>query len=67
MTLSRFRSGFSQEDLRMSKDMIESPLVYTRCRDLHAAGIILLQMLMGRDITSKFRDIHGALSAGTET
>lgn len=42
-------------------DTVESPLVYTRSRDIHAAGIVLLQMLMGRDVTERFPDVHTAL------
>lgn len=46
-------------------DTVESPLVYTRSRDIHAAGIVLLQMLMGRDVTERFPDVHTALRNST--
>lgn len=40
-----------------------SALVYTRHRDLHAVGIVLLQMLLGPDVTERFTDAHAALQA----
>ncbi|PCH37122.1 Serine/threonine-protein kinase [Wolfiporia cocos MD-104 SS10] len=45
----------------LPNDAVESPLVYTRSRDIHAAGIVLLQMLMGRDLMEQFPDAHSAL------
>ncbi|KAG6815378.1 hypothetical protein H0H93_009990 [Arthromyces matolae] len=39
----------------------ESALSYTRQRDIHAVGIVLLQMLMGIDVTEKFADVQDAL------
>ncbi|KAH8096907.1 hypothetical protein BXZ70DRAFT_945142 [Cristinia sonorae] len=55
------------EDLHLTegwlpKDTLESPLVYTRGRDIHAAGIILLQMLLGHDIVERYPDMHTALA-----
>ncbi|KZT06721.1 Serine/threonine-protein kinase [Laetiporus sulphureus 93-53] len=46
-------------------DAIESPLVYTRSRDIHAVGIVLLQMLMGRDVLERFPDVYAALRNST--
>lgn len=39
----------------------ESSLFYTRHRDIHAVGIVLLQMLLGLDVTERFSDIYSAL------
>ncbi|THH28609.1 hypothetical protein EUX98_g5583 [Antrodiella citrinella] len=55
------------EDLPLSegwlpKEALDSPLVYTRTRDIHTAGIVLLQMLLGRDIVVKYPDVHSALA-----
>ena len=41
----------------------ESSLLYTRQRDIHAVGIVLLQMLLGLDVTEKYSDIHMALES----
>ncbi|KAI0696604.1 hypothetical protein BC835DRAFT_1341525 [Cytidiella melzeri] len=49
----------------MHKDAIDSPLVYTRSRDIHAVGIVLLQMLMGLDVMNRYRDVHEALRNST--
>jgi eukaryotic translation initiation factor 2-alpha kinase 4 len=46
---------------RMSKDASDSPLVFTRGRDIHAAGIVLLQMLMGLDVIDRYPNVHEAL------
>lgn len=35
---------------------VESKLTYTKGRDIHAAGVVLLQMLLGRDIMEKYPD-----------
>jgi hypothetical protein len=40
----------------------ESSLVYTPRRDIHAVGIVALQMLMGLDVTNKFVDVRTAVS-----
>ena len=45
----------------MPHEAVESPLVYTRCRDIHSVGVILLQMLMGSDVMERFPDVHTAL------
>jgi hypothetical protein len=46
------------------KEAIESPLLYTKSRDIHCAGFILMQMLLGRDVARRFTDPHSALSIG---
>ncbi|CCM05314.1 uncharacterized protein FIBRA_07528 [Fibroporia radiculosa] len=45
----------------LPSDTVDSPLVYTKSRDIHAAGIVFVQMLMGRDITDRFPDVQSAL------
>ena len=44
--------------------MLENPLEYTKSRDLHDAGIVLLQMLLGKDVMDHYPDFHTALSTG---
>ncbi|KAF7297638.1 hypothetical protein MKEN_01386800 [Mycena kentingensis (nom. inval.)] len=41
----------------------ESSLIYTRQRDIHDVGIVLLQMLMGIDVTERFPDAFTAVRA----
>ncbi|KAG6906507.1 hypothetical protein DXG01_013561 [Tephrocybe rancida] len=41
----------------------ESSLLYTRQRDIHAVGIVLLQMLLGLDVTDRFANVHEALQS----
>ncbi|OSC98901.1 Serine/threonine-protein kinase [Trametes coccinea BRFM310] len=45
----------------MPPDAVESTLVYTKGRDVHAAGIVLLQMIMGRDVMDRYPDPQSAL------
>ncbi|OBZ78007.1 Serine/threonine-protein kinase gcn2 [Grifola frondosa] len=45
----------------LPRDAVESSLVYTKSRDIHAAGVILLQMLMGRDVMERHSDAQSAL------
>ncbi|CAL1710511.1 unnamed protein product [Somion occarium] len=45
----------------LPKDAVDSPLVYTKNRDIHAAGIILLQMLIGRDVVDRYPDPQTAI------
>ncbi|KAL6299472.1 kinase-like domain-containing protein [Sparassis latifolia] len=47
------------------EEALESPLVYTRSRDIHAVGIVLMQMLMGRDVMERFPDPQSALRNST--
>ncbi|KAI0828484.1 Serine/threonine-protein kinase [Trametes gibbosa] len=43
------------------QDNTESTLVFTKGRDIHAVGIVLVQMLMGRDVMDKYPDPQSAL------
>jgi eukaryotic translation initiation factor 2-alpha kinase 4 len=38
--------------------------MYTRSRDLHCVGIVLLQMLLGHDVMDRFLDPQHALQFG---
>ncbi|KAI0354133.1 Serine/threonine-protein kinase [Trametes cingulata] len=49
----------------MPQDAVESTLVFTKGRDIHAVGIVLLQMLMGRDVMDKFPDPQSALHSSS--
>ena len=40
---------------------VESRLNYTKARDIHSVGIVLLQMLMGRDVMEKYPNPQTAL------
>lgn len=51
--------------LRLAKDTIDSPLLYTRNRDLHDVGVILLQMLLGLEVAHRFPDVQAALHSCT--
>lgn len=46
---------------RLPKDALDSPLVYTRSRDIHSVGIVLLQMLSGLDVMERYPDVYEAL------
>jgi len=49
---------------RLSREVQnESSLLYTRQRDIHAVGIVLLQMLMGLDVMERFPDAQTAIHA----
>lgn len=43
----------------------ESTLLYTKRRDIHNVGIVLLQMLMGLDVTERFSDAQEAIHASS--
>ncbi|KAJ7702683.1 kinase-like domain-containing protein [Mycena rosella] len=48
----------------LSKDVKnESALLYTRHRDIHAVGIVLMQMLLGLDVTERYPDAYAAIRA----
>ncbi|KAK0438425.1 kinase-like domain-containing protein [Armillaria borealis] len=50
----------------LSKDAKnESLLLYTHQRDIHAVGVVLLQMLLGLDVTERYSDVHTALRSST--
>ena len=40
---------------------VESKLTYTKGRDIHSAGVVLLQMLLGRNLMQKFENPQAAL------
>ncbi|RPD79604.1 Serine/threonine-protein kinase [Lentinus tigrinus ALCF2SS1-7] len=40
---------------------VESKLTYTKGRDIHSVGIVLLQMLLGRDVMERYPDPQTAL------
>ncbi len=48
---------------RLPREAIDSPLTYTRGRDLHAVGVVLLQMLMGLDVTGRYPNVKAALQS----
>ncbi|KAF8655998.1 hypothetical protein AX16_002818 [Volvariella volvacea WC 439] len=51
-------------DAWLSKDVKnDSSLTYTRHRDIHSVGIVLMQMLLGLYVTQNYSDIHSALQA----
>ncbi|KAH7923751.1 Serine/threonine-protein kinase [Leucogyrophana mollusca] len=52
-------------DAWLSKEVLDSPLSYTRSRDIHCVGVVFLQMIMGRDVMRQFRDPRAALQAST--
>ncbi|KAI0300075.1 hypothetical protein B0F90DRAFT_1817684 [Multifurca ochricompacta] len=39
----------------------DSALIYTKARDIHYAGVVFLQMLLGRDVVDRFPDAQAAL------
>lgn len=45
----------------MPREALESPLEYTKGRDVHAVGVILLQMLLGLYVVDRFPDFYVAL------
>ncbi|KAI6046986.1 kinase-like domain-containing protein [Pisolithus marmoratus] len=47
----------------LSKDVLESPLSYTKGRDIHNVGVIFLQMLHGLDVMFRFRNPREAAQA----
>jgi len=49
---------------RLSKDVLESVLSYTRGRDIHSVGVIFMQMVNGRDVMRQFSDPKEAVQAG---
>ncbi|KAJ7220218.1 kinase-like domain-containing protein [Mycena pura] len=51
-------------DQWLSKDVKnESSLLYTRHRDIHAVGIVLMQMFLGLDVTERYPDAYSAMRA----
>ncbi|KAJ7432513.1 kinase-like domain-containing protein [Mycena galericulata] len=53
-------------DQWLSKDVKnESALLYTRHRDIHAVGVVLMQMLLGLDVTERYPDAYAAIRASS--
>ncbi|KAJ6607583.1 kinase-like domain-containing protein [Mycena sp. CBHHK59/15] len=53
-------------DAWLSKDVKnESSLLYTRHRDIHAVGIVVMQMLLGIDVTQRYSDPYAAAHASS--
>lgn len=50
---------------RQPKEAIESPLNYTRSRDIHCTGVVLMQMLLGWDVMNRFSNPQSALNRCT--
>jgi hypothetical protein len=48
---------------RLPKEVVDSPLVYTRSRDIHSVGVIFLQMLLGHDVMNRFLTSTAALQS----
>ncbi|KDR70022.1 hypothetical protein GALMADRAFT_255390 [Galerina marginata CBS 339.88] len=46
----------------LSRDVSESSLLYTRQRDIHDVGIVLLQMLLGLDVCERWTDPATAIN-----
>ena len=49
----------------LSQAQTESNLVYTRKRDIHDAGIVFMQMLVGLDVLERCTDVDDAIHSGT--
>ncbi|THH07416.1 hypothetical protein EW145_g3398 [Phellinidium pouzarii] len=45
----------------LCRETLESPLLYTRCRDMHSVGVLVLQMLLGLDVVSRYPNPRAAL------
>jgi hypothetical protein len=65
LLLFTFQASLMLKDVaRLSKDVIDSPLLYTKTRDIYCLGIVLLQMLMGKDVMEHFPNgVQSALRA----
>lgn len=61
--LSRF---INSSHLRLSKEVLDSPLSYTKGRDIHSVGVVFLQMLHGQGAMYKFHDPREALQVGMD-
>jgi eukaryotic translation initiation factor 2-alpha kinase 4 len=48
---------------RLPKEVVDSPLIYTKSRDIHSVGIIVLQMLLGRDVMDRFMSPKAAMQS----
>ncbi|KAG8220630.1 kinase-like domain-containing protein [Butyriboletus roseoflavus] len=50
-------------DAWLSKEVLDSPLSYSKSRDIHSVGVVSLQMLHGQGVMQKFSDPREALQA----
>jgi translation initiation factor 2-alpha kinase 4 len=48
----------------LTRACVDSPLVYTKARDMHGAGMVMMQMLLGRDVYRLYQDPRNALMLG---
>jgi translation initiation factor 2-alpha kinase 4 len=46
----------------LTRECLESPLAYTKARDVHDAGMVMMQLLLGRDVYRRFQEPRSALS-----
>jgi eukaryotic translation initiation factor 2-alpha kinase 4 len=46
----------------LTRECIDSPLVYTKARDVHDAGMVMMQMLLGADVCRRFDEPRSALT-----
>ncbi|KAF8124132.1 kinase-like domain-containing protein [Boletus edulis] len=56
---------YPMPDPWLSKEVLDSPLSYTRGRDIHSIGVVFLQMLHGQGVMYKFSDPREALQAAS--
>lgn len=49
----------------LPKEIVDSPLVYTKNRDIYSVGIILMQMVLGHDVMERYPDVQTALRNAT--
>ncbi|KDQ55313.1 hypothetical protein JAAARDRAFT_37347 [Jaapia argillacea MUCL 33604] len=61
--VARITEDLAIPDAWLPSDIVDSPLSYTTNRDIHQAGVVLLQMLLGQDIFQHFPDPQTALKA----
>lgn len=54
---------FNNLSNRLTRETLESPLTYTRARDIHDVGVIVLQMSMGLDVMRSYSSSRLALQA----
>ncbi|KDQ55382.1 hypothetical protein JAAARDRAFT_37399 [Jaapia argillacea MUCL 33604] len=61
--VARIAEDLAIPEAWLPSDVVDSPLSYTTSRDIHQAGVVLLQMLLGQDIFQHFPDPQTALKA----
>lgn len=55
--------GYAHGTVYRSYKGSESNLHYPRQRDIHYAGIVFLQMLLGLNVTERYPDVQSALQS----